>query len=205
MRTQGKITSGNDDRGFGFATPLSGGKRVFVHINAFANRTRRPTVGQVVTYTISTDRQGRPCAANATLAGDRPRPAKRRRSGKGSLPVPALFLGFVALTVFVAHTPIWVLLGYLGLSAVTFIVYAVDKSAARQGGWRTPEKTLHLLALAGGWPGALVAQRKLRHKSSKQTFRSIFWFTVLLNCAVFAWTFTESGAEMLHSLSVGLI
>ncbi|PLX57529.1 MAG: DUF1294 domain-containing protein, partial [Chromatiales bacterium] len=143
MRTKGKITSWNDDRGFGFATPLSGGKRVFVHINAFANRTRRPTVGQVVTYAISTDRQGRPCAANATLAGDRPRPAKRRRSGKGSLPVPALFLGFVALTVFVAHTPIWVLLGYLGLSAVTFIVYAVDKSAARQGGWRTPEKTLH--------------------------------------------------------------
>ncbi|UVW27519.1 DUF1294 domain-containing protein [Massilia sp. H6] len=76
---------------------------------------------------------------------------------------------------------------YLGLSVLAFIVYAADKSAARKGLRRTPENTLHLLAVAGGWPGALVAQRVLRHKSSKRSFQNAFWVTVALNCAAAGW------------------
>ncbi len=204
MRVKGKITSWNDDRGFGFATPMGGGKRVFIHINAFTNRARRPEVGEVVTYAISTDRQGRPRAANATLAGDRPRRTKQHPGAKASVLNAGLFLMLVALGVLVANTPLWVLVAYLCMSAITFTAYAVDKAAARQRGWRTAENTLHLLSLAGGWPGALIAQKKLRHKSRKQPFRAIFWLTVLLNCAMFAWTFTESGADTLRSLAIGL-
>ena len=70
---------------------------------------------------------------------------------------------------------------YACLSVITFVVYAVDKSAARRKGPRTPERTLHLLALAGGWPGALLAQRWLRHKSAKTSFRRVFWVTVVVN------------------------
>ena len=71
---------------------------------------------------------------------------------------------------------------------LTFIVYALDKSAAKAGRWRVAEKTLHLLALAGGWPGALLAQQLLRHKTSKPGFIAMFWFTVLVNVAAFvAW------------------
>ena len=82
----------------------------------------------------------------------------------------------------------WQVFGWIaalcgGMSLVTFIVYAMDKAAARAGRWRTSEATLHLLALAGGWPGALVAQRLLRHKSSKRQFRVVFWTTVWLNLA----------------------
>lgn len=69
------------------------------------------------------------------------------------------------------------------MSLVTFIVYAMDKAAARAGRWRTSEATLHLLALACGWPGALVAQQQLRHKSAKRQFRVVFWATVWLNLA----------------------
>ena len=54
----------------------------------------------------------------------------------------------------------------------------VDFAAGQQ---RTPEARLHLYELLGGWPGALVAQQKLRHKSSKQAFREVFWSTVVLN------------------------
>jgi uncharacterized membrane protein YsdA (DUF1294 family) len=68
---------------------------------------------------------------------------------------------------------------------VCFIYYAVDKSAAAAGRWRVPEGTLILLGLAGGWPGAIVAQQLLRHKSSKEDFRSAFWASVVLNVLAF--------------------
>ena len=41
------------------------------------------------------------------------------------------------------------LIWYIVASAITFGVYAVDKSAARRGTWRTPESTLHLLSVVG--------------------------------------------------------
>jgi uncharacterized membrane protein YsdA (DUF1294 family) len=73
---------------------------------------------------------------------------------------------------------------YAVASAVCFIAYALDKSAARKGRRRTPERTLLLLGLAGGWPGGLAAQQLLRHKSSKTSFLVKFWLTVILNLAV---------------------
>jgi len=82
------------------------------------------------------------------------------------------------------------LLTLLGLYAVfsgtAFVVYAIDKMAARKRHRRIPEKLLHLLALMGGWPGALAAQRVLRHKCSKQRFLVVFWGTVTLNLC-FSW------------------
>ncbi|APW42599.1 DUF1294 domain-containing protein [Rhodoferax saidenbachensis] len=77
--------------------------------------------------------------------------------------------------------PIWIAAVYAAMSLITFMVYAMDKSAATRGQWRTPERTLHLLALAGGWLGALCAQQLLRHKSSKAKFQVMFWATVVLN------------------------
>ena len=74
---------------------------------------------------------------------------------------------------------------YLGASALCFALYARDKAAARAGRRRTPERTLLLLGLACGWPGALLAQRCLRHKSSKVAFLRKFWGTVALNVAAF--------------------
>ena len=75
---------------------------------------------------------------------------------------------------------------YLSLGIITFAVYAWDKAAARRGAWRVPDATLHVLAVLGGWPGALAAQRALRHKTRKQPFRTVFWITVALNCAALA-------------------
>lgn len=73
---------------------------------------------------------------------------------------------------------------YAVASAVCFIAYARDKSAARHGRRRTPERTLLLLGLAGGWPGGFAAQQLLRHKSSKTSFLLKFWLTVIVNLAV---------------------
>jgi uncharacterized membrane protein YsdA (DUF1294 family)/cold shock CspA family protein len=200
MRTKGKLTSWNEEKGFGFITPMTGGKQIFIHIKAFSNRNRRPVAGQIVTYELSSDKQGRPRAIKATLTGDKLPEKTKRSNGSLSIIIAIFFLVIVGFSVFSTKMPLHILVLYMAASLLTFIMYALDKSAAQDGAWRTQESTLHLLSLAGGWPGALIAQQKLRHKTQKQSFRSVFWITVLLNCGAFAWLFTLNGATTLQSL-----
>lgn len=56
-------------------------------------------------------------------------------------------------------------------SAACFVAYGLDKRRAQAGDRRISERTLHRLALMGGWPGALAAQRVFRHKTQKVGFR----------------------------------
>jgi len=200
MRDKGKLVSWNDEKGFGFIAPFSGAAQVFIHVKAFGNRLRRPEINDVVTYTLSSDKQGRPRAANATLAGAKRPRRPERRSGAAGMLIAAMFLASVGASVLLTKLPPEIFVLYLAASLVTFIAYAIDKSAAQKGRWRTSEGTLHLLALAGGWPGALVAQTVLRHKSRKQQFRSVFRATILLNCAALAWVLTPAGRSTLATL-----
>jgi len=199
MRYQGKITNWKDDKGFGFISPNGGGNQVFVHIKSFANRQRRPVGNEIVTYQLKNDTKGRSQAENIAFVGERapsPISADRRNT---SLILGATFLFFVAASALIGKLPFAVFWLYLVASAIAFLAYASDKSAARNDQWRTKESTLHLVALAGGWPGALAAQRLLRHKSKKQSFQIVFWATVVLNCSALAWLFSPSGAGMLRS------
>ena len=59
---------------------------------------------------------------------------------------------------------------YLAMSAVTFTAFALDKRRARRGEWRIPEKTLLVMALCCGWPGAMVAMKLVRHKTKTRIF-----------------------------------
>jgi uncharacterized membrane protein YsdA (DUF1294 family) len=70
------------------------------------------------------------------------------------------------------------------MSCVCFAVYGLDKRQAATGGRRVPERTLHLLAFLGGWPGALLGQRQFRHKTKKVLFRIVFWFVVVLHLSI---------------------
>jgi uncharacterized membrane protein YsdA (DUF1294 family) len=70
------------------------------------------------------------------------------------------------------------------MSLVCFITYGVDKRQAVRGGRRVSERTLHLMELLGGWPGALLAQRHFRHKTQKAPFRLVFWLLVALHLGV---------------------
>ncbi len=81
----------------------------------------------------------------------------------------------------------WIGLVFLVMSFVTFFVYYLDKQAAINGRRRVSEKTLWTLGFCCGWPGGLLAQRWLRHKSSKSSFLILFTITVIGNIAcVFA-------------------
>lgn len=76
---------------------------------------------------------------------------------------------------------------YAFASLACFAAYAADKSAARARERRIPERTLLMLGLCCGWPGALVAQRSLRHKTAKASFQVKFWMTVAANIGVLGW------------------
>jgi uncharacterized membrane protein YsdA (DUF1294 family)/cold shock CspA family protein len=195
VRTKGKITFWNDEKGYGFIVPRVGGTRTFVHIKAFKKNARRPVVGDLVTYVMSSDSRGRPCADKATISSV-PKTLKRNSSSGILVTITALgFLLFVAGAVLESAIPLPVIFFYLFVSVTTFAAYLLDKIAAKRGNWRTNENTLHLLSLVGGWPGALIAQNYLRHKTKKQPFRAFFWITVVLNCAAFAWLLTPQGAN----------
>jgi len=76
---------------------------------------------------------------------------------------------------------------YAVMSAVTFVAYGLDKSYARRGKRRIGETTLHLLALLGGWPGALLAMPLFRHKRRKTSFAVTVSLIALGHVAVWVW------------------
>ena len=78
------------------------------------------------------------------------------------------------------------LLYLLLINVVTFCAYGADKLQARRGGWRIRESTLHVLALAGGTPGALAAQLMFRHKTRDRHFRFVFAMIVALQVLLVA-------------------
>ena len=181
-RQRGVVSDWNDERGFGFITPSSGGGRVFVHATAFP-RSRRPSVGCQVTYAEARDSRNRARASAVRyLSADRTGRPGRLADHLARI-VAALFLVLVMALVLLREVPVWVLGSYVALSGLALLTYRADKAAATRGEWRTSEFTLHLIALLGGWPGALAARHVFRHKTTKQPFRTIFWVTVVGNCA----------------------
>ena len=188
MRFTGTLKTWNDERGFGFVESAQGGQDIFVHIKVFPPGTGRPTVGQVLTFEVETGSDGKKKARAVQYPVRRKARPRVESSAPWTLPrilaIPT-FIGIYAFVVSRWGFSLPLLLTYLGLSLLAFLTYAVDKSAAISGRWRTAEQTLHLFSLAGGWPGALIAQQLLRHKTNKQSFIYAFWFTVLVNVGGF--------------------
>jgi uncharacterized membrane protein YsdA (DUF1294 family)/cold shock CspA family protein len=202
MIKQGKITSWNDDKGYGFITPSTGGGQVFAHIKAFKYQARRPEVNRLVTYILSTDKQGRICAAEVTMAAAE----VVEKDNQGNLILAnactVLFLALIIFYCLLGIAPYWSFIVYLVMSLMTYIFYYFDKTAAQKGEWRIEESTLHFFALFGGWPGAVVAQQLLRHKTIKRSFRTGFWVTIALNCCAFIVLTNPSAVETLKLLII---
>lgn len=203
-RQEGVLDSWDDARGFGYIAPASGGEPVFAHIRAWPREAARPKPGDVLTFEVELAPDGRTRAISVL----RPFEVRRRTNAGPSSGSEAYFvlLGFAALYVVVGtYWPVspWIGVLYAVSSAVTFLVYARDKAAARAGRWRTKESTLHLLAVIGGWPGAIAAQRLLHHKNRKTSFQGVFWATVVVNVAAFL-PFSAGATVLLSDLAGSL-
>ncbi|KOY02607.1 DUF1294 domain-containing protein [Pseudomonas nunensis] len=86
-----------------------------------------------------------------------------------------------SLMLWLRGTSVIALAAYGVVSLIAFFLYWSDKRKARADTWRTPENVLHAMELAGGWPGALLAQQVFRHKTRKVSFQLVFWLIVLLH------------------------
>lgn len=170
-----KVAEWSAEKGYGWLQ--WGNKRVFLHRRDFSGPRRAPVVGEEVRFTLGQDAQGRLCAVNAIST---------RGSGFG---VGFLLLGLLgallvlpAIAIHRSGVNVWKITAYaLAISVITYATYASDKRRARTRERRTPEAHLHLLELLGGWPGAWLAQRRLRHKCSKGSYQFIFWLIVIIH------------------------
>lgn len=203
MKFQGKISNWQDGKGFGFVEPVGGGKRAFVHIKAFTAKSRRPANGEMIVYNLAIDNNKRYRAEKIKFLAEC-KSVNTQRKAKNETPLPMVFMyTFCAVMIWAVYSqqiPVAIAVVYLLMSLVAYAFYAFDKSAAENGRWRVKENTLHLLALMGGWPGALFGQNKLRHKSSKVEFKIVLWLTIVLNLIGLYYLLSVNGAYFLNHL-----
>lgn len=171
-----RIIEWNVEKGYGFLE--NNGSRLFLHIRDFLERDRAPRIGDLVRFRVGYDREGRACAIDATFS-------EKLSGGELSFGLGAA-LGFLLILpayAILRYAPdLKYALGYiLVISAITWFAYAHDKNRAKTGGWRIPEIQLHLLEFIGGWPAAFLAQRYIRHKTKKLSYKLTFWLIILLH------------------------
>lgn len=217
MRKQGRVIRWDDAKGFGFIESPQSSAQLFLHIRDWHGKAPPGINTRVSFEEIHVGGKGpramdarpeneraaaplqspRATSRTAAPAARRPQPSHPSRRASTSRHEASAGPAFALMLVWVGLLIAGVALGRLSwpilpaalvLNLVTFFVYWQDKFAATQGAWRTAEKTLHLFALIGGWPGAWFAHQILRHKSTKLAFRNVYWMTAILNLvALGAW------------------
>ncbi len=193
MRYEGIIQIWKDDKGFGFIRPNAGGKDVFLHISAVQRDGRRPTVGDAVEFSVLTEADGRVRANHVRFAGATDVRVSARNEGSWGHPFPYFLFLFCFGTsgYFMAATSYPTVLIYPVMGMITYATYAQDKALAQEKAFRIPESRLHLLELLGGWGGAYLAQERLRHKTVKASYQTVFWLIVCIHCLGWAyWLYT---------------
>lgn len=184
MRHWGRITKWDDERGFGFISSHKGGDPIFFHVSSLHHRDGRPSLNEPVSYRVGIDPQGRRQANDVRFVGASSAPPMRQMRPRVAVPITfalSFLIVIAALALGGWLEMSWLIL-YYGTSLITYSCYSRDKTAALNARRRTPESTLHMMSLVGGWPGALIAQALLQHKTRKPSFLIAYWSTAIINC-----------------------
>lgn len=173
---RGLIVEWDETKDFGFLEFEQ--ERIFLHRRDFAEFHKQPEVGDRVWFDLGADELGRTCARRASHVNDGGKLEVTDWIAVGVL----LLLPGAAIRRGLTDWIGWSVAGFaLGVSVLTYLLYDLDKRAARRGEGRTSERFLHFLELVGGWPGAYLAQCNLRHKRTKVSYQITFWVIVMLH------------------------
>jgi len=175
---KGRVIKFDPARGFGFIASRDHDGDLFFHIRDVKNAdTLR--AGQSVSFDLRMTKKGP--AAVAVIAG-------RRHLSPFFFYAAIATVSVVVLAVYFGRKGAPLLAYLAAVNLITIMMYGYDKAVAGTDRVRVPELLLHLLALLGGSPAALLAQRLFRHKTRKAPFQLVFWLTVALQAFVL-WLF----------------
>ena len=96
MRTLGTLTKWNDERGFGFISPVHGGDEVFVHISAYSRDAGRPRLHEKISFETEIGPNGKPRAIRVTRPGH-PQPPRQKREHQARRTTRGNYSGIVLL------------------------------------------------------------------------------------------------------------
>lgn len=213
----GRVVFWQDAKGFGFLTCQHNQQQLFFHIRDFVTKSARPEIGDELQFQLSEDRSGRTIATQLQFVD-----AAKQASGKAkdkskassqwidldyaqdiSLYFRSGFLMLLTMALLFGSLPLMLPILYIEASLFTYWLYKQDKAAAIVGQpKRLPEESLQLYSFIGGWPGALLAQRKLAHKRSKFQFQREFWLVVVGNAMLIIWLLSQHGQEFIGRLAL---
>ncbi len=200
----GKIVEWDYQKGYGYLKV--GNSKVFLHRHDILT-SKRPEIGDLIHFSIGEDSQGRACAKHASRHGLAPREETEKRWRVSPFAVVALVCLMVppgvALLQYGAN-PLGTLGYAVGISLFSYWRYWQDKDRAGANQWRISEAELHFTELLGGWPGAFIAQRQLRHKCLKTSYLIVFWLIIGLHQylavdSLLNWRFSRKALEFLNN------
>ncbi len=176
---EGFVVKFDEERGFGFIRSKAASEDIFVHIREIRGQ-QNLVPGQNVSF--NTKQTDRGVTAMKVI------PVKKRTS-------PYYLYGSIAL--FIVATIAFLLI-YKGLHFIpsyliainltTFLFYGYDKLIAGKTFFlRVPEWILHSLAIFGGSPTGLIAQKLFHHKTIKRSFQLVYWLIVIVQLAIIGW------------------
>lgn len=179
----GKIVEWDATKGFGYLEADK--QRYFLRWREMVDLRRQPAVGDWIRFVGLKDSKGRAFARQARLAKNTNWFCRRALNLTVSAGILAACL-FIPLLVWFHYfdaSPKY-FIAWIIVNLLTFWGYAIDKKRAERGDWAVPERWLHLLELAGGWPAGWLAQRWLRHKCTQPGYQAVFWLIVAVHQAV---------------------
>jgi len=177
---QGYIVNFNKEKGYGFIRSGEQKEDIFVHISKVKN-SKTLEQGQEVTFNIQKTNRG--LSAINVEAG-----AKQRS--------PYLIFGLISLLLvtatylYLSQKTHFILAYLIAINIATFLIYGYDKFISSSDKLRVPELILQILALLGGSPSALMAQKFFRHKTIKSSFQLVYWGIVLMQVGILMWIYS---------------
>ncbi len=169
---QGVVVYYNKEKAYGFIDSNEHEKNIFVHFSKIQN-AKELSQGQEVEFQVKETSKG--LSAVHVIAG-----AKQKS--------PYAIFGIISAIIFTSlfgllyfYKKTNPIISYLiAINITTFLLYGYDKIISSTERLRVPEYNLHALALLGGSPAGLSAQKFFRHKTVKKSFQLVYWLIVFV-------------------------